>query len=225
MQAENTAMLLKYAKLRGPGGKLLLVSSEFRMTVAGMPTLRTQNFFSTSTDDGSSAQNIPVRPDIVRKFYQTEWKPEETKVFIDIMLQEKSKYFDAQGRSIRPGFYKHIEETYVMEKKLLHPNRNSSTIRSYWGDVCRTIRDEKYRAAAVALYQLDDETVNKILAMPVQQVPSKGKEHDNCRIRAVVKKLKEMNARNEPLACTEGEGADATSQGKRRRIPTTRMNL
>ena len=77
----------------------------------------------------------------------------------------------------------------------------------------------------MALYQLDDETVNKILALPVQQVPSKGKEHDNCGIRAFVKKFKEMNAGNEPLASTEEEGADATNQGKRRRIPTTRINL
>lgn len=189
--------------------------------MAGTPTFRTH--ITARTGDRSSDQNIAVRPDIVRKFYQTEWKPEETKVFINIMLQEKTKYFDAQGRSIRPGFYKHIEETYVIEKKVLHQNRSSSTIRSYWGDVCRTIRDDKYRKTAVALYQLDDETVDKILTMPVEQVPSKGKEHDSSRIRAVVRKFKEMNPGNEPLASTEEEGV--MNQGRRRRIPTTRMNL
>jgi hypothetical protein len=220
LQAENIAMLLKYSKLRGPGGKLLLAISESH---PDLPKIRMQ--ISTYISAQKEIAQICRPAVIVRKFYQTEWKPEETKIFINIMLQEKIKYFDAQGRSIRPGFYKYIEETYVLEKKLLHPNRNSSTIRSYWGNLCRTIRDEKYRKAAVALYQLDDETVNKILTMPVEQVPSKGKEHDSSRIRAVVRKFKEMNPGNEALATTEGEGAGVVNQGKMRHIPTIGMNL
>lgn len=43
-----------------------------------------------------------------------------------IILEEQSKFFYPCGKSIRPGFYKHVEETYLTERKLLHPNRNAS---------------------------------------------------------------------------------------------------
>jgi hypothetical protein len=72
-------------------------------------------------------------------------------------------------------------------------DRNSSTIRCDWDDLCRTIRDPKYRGAAVALYELDEGSVSKILDIPDVQLPSKGKKHEENRIKAVVRKYKEMD--------------------------------
>jgi hypothetical protein len=45
----------------------------------------------------------------------------------------------------------------------------------------------------VAIYELDEESILKILDIPDVQLPNKGKKHEGNRIKAVMRKYKEMN--------------------------------
>lgn len=171
----NMQLLKGIKKLRGPGARLIMDvgagCSGSHMVSKTLP----------------STMTVPVRQERVQRFVRTPWTAEETKLLIKVILKA------IEEGTARSGFYKYIEHTYVGQEKpsVLHPSRNASNIRGHWGDLCRTVRDEVLRDAAVALYDLDEETLNKILNLPQSHVPSKG--HDDRRIAAVIKKHKELN--------------------------------
>jgi len=211
----NMQLLLQCARLRGPEGKVLVASSN------GLSTAVCSGVKSGSSDNQLQTQvPVPIRPERLRKYVRIEWSPQETLSFIKIMLEESPKFFDEHGQPRRNGFYKYIEDTYVTHKKQLHEDRNLSTIRSYWGDLCRTIRDPKYRGAAVALYDLDEGSVSRILDIPDVQLPSKGKKYEENRIKAVIRKYKD------PFGLGEAHTSKEASQTlKRQRAPPCQLNL
>ena len=215
---KNIQLILQYGRLRGPQGKLLVASS------GGTSTVPVQTVGTNVYEErlSNTLAHVPVRPERTRKYVRIEWSPKETLTFIKIMLEESPKFYDENGKSKRSGFYKYIEDTYVTHKKLLHEDRNSFTLRCYWGDLCRTIRDPKYREAAVALYELDKESLQKIMDIPAFQVPSKGRRYEEYRIKAVVRKYREMNPPGPGEADTSKEAGERT---KRQRAPPRRLNL
>lgn len=175
---KNIELLQEMKKLRGPRGRVIIERGTgcCRTHIHSLP----------------AQMAVPVRQERLKRFARTPWTVEESKSLIHIILKE------IDDGKITSGFYKYIEHTYVGHEtaSLLHPSRNSSNIRGHWGDLCRTIQDQIFRDAAVALYELDEETLHKILTVPDKYVPSKG--HDDRRVAAVIRKHRELNPDYDP---------------------------